>query len=415
MKLLFVVLFFVISGCLPDSTPSVTQPESFLLSWQNDPATTMTIDWYPDYETVTYLEYRKKGESEWSLEQGDVISIPGSNRYLQRSELTSLQPDQMYEFRFTGEDPAYLFRTMPDELNRPIHFVAGGDLMHHRDWMRHTAASVMRVAGEDLDFAILGGDLAYADGEARKLERWFHYLEVWAEEMITENRRVIPHITAIGNHEVRQAFIHNYPAAEYTRVDFRSTEAPYFTTFIPFPGERGYGVLDFGEYLSIFLLDTNHLNFVDGEQAEWLQYEMNNRQHVRHTIPVYHVAGYPSVRGFDGKVESSIRNHWVPLFEEFGVRLAFEHNDHAYKRTHPIRENQIDETGIHYIGDGAWGVRTRQPRVDEEGNLPWYIAEADSVRHFILVEMDGDRFQLEMYDEDAHPLDHLSIDTGVLP
>ena len=402
-------------GCNPGERVKKAEPISFMLSWQNDPTSTMTIDWYPVIYRSSYLEYRKLGDEQWQMGEGRFIEIPETGRHLLRLELTGLQPDQLYEFRFTGEDPVYKFRTMPDQHDRPIRFVAGGDMLHTTEWMRNTAMSVMRtmraeMSSQGLDFAVIGGDLAYTDGEARKVGRWYDYFRIWSEVMVTSEGRVIPHLAAIGNHEVKRAYIHNYPFQEYNHPDFRIREAPYFSTFIPFPGEEGYGVLDFGDYLSLFLLDSGHTSFVDGPQAEWLERALYERRHVRHLIPVYHVTAWPSARKMTGEIETLIRETWVPLFEEYGVRLTFENHDHTYKRTHPIRNHQVDETGIYYIGDGAWGVRTRPIRVDEDGNPPWYIANADSLRHFILGELDGDQIRLRMYDEDGRPIDQLDIE-----
>ena len=45
---------------------------------------------------------------------------------------------------------------------------------------------------------------------------------------------------------------------------------------------------------------------------------------------------WPSVRG-GGQPARNIKDHWITLFEQHGVRLAFENHDHAYKRTYPIR------------------------------------------------------------------------------
>ena len=420
---LVLVAFFLVptvtGGCVLDdagheiSTRENRIPESFLLTWQRDPSSTMTIDWHPTSGTDAILEYRLLGEQEWIRIEGDDVQIPGIDRTFRRSELTGLQPDQRYEFRFNEEPPVYQFRTMPDQLTRPIRFVAGGDLLHRVHWMRNTAASVMSTDwADDLDFAVIGGDLAYTDGDPLRVGRWFDYFQIWAEEMVTSDNRAIPHIAAIGNHEVRRGYIHAYSPEEYMQPDFVQREAPYFSTFIPFPGADSFGVLDFGDYLSLFLLDSGHSAFIDGEQTEWLHRALHQRGHVRHLVPVYHVPAWPSVRDFDGYVISQVRGLWVPLFEEYGVRLAFEKHDHTYKRTHPIRNGQIDDSGIHYIGDGAWGVSTRQIRTDDEGNRPWYLAEADSLRHFIMGELDGDQIRLEMFDEDGRPIDAVTFTGG---
>ncbi len=412
---LLLLVAAVPAGCILESDlevapQKVEPPDSFLLSWQRDPATTMTLDWHPSPGTQSWLEYRKLGEEGWMLAEGDRISVPGTNRSFRRAELTELQPDQRYEFRFNSEPPVYQFRTMPSLLTRPVRFVAGGDMLHRADWMRNTAASVMRTDGADeLDFAVIGGDLAYADGEARKVGRWYDYFKVWTEEMITSDNRVIPHVAAIGNHELFKGYIHNYSPAEYNDPDFVRRHAPYFSTFIAFPGPDAYGVLDFGDYLSLFLLDTGHASFIGGVQTDWLRRELHQRGHMRHIIPVYHVPAWPSVRDFNNSLVSQVREYWVPIFEEHEVRLAFENHDHAYKRTHPIRNGQVDPSGIHYIGDGAWGVRTREPRRDDHGRLPWYIAEADSLRHFIMGEIDGDYIRLEMYDEDGRHIDRVTV------
>ncbi|MDI6402922.1 metallophosphoesterase, partial [Balneolaceae bacterium ANBcel3] len=335
-----------------------------------------------------------------------------------RKELKKLRPDVMYEFRFVknldspGKLQVYRFRTMPETLNRPIRFVAGGDMLHRADWMRNTAQQVMQTGGENLDFALIGGDLAYADGEARKVSRWYDYFKVWSETMITSYDRVIPHIAAIGNHEVKNQFVYNYHPAEYTHPDFALREAPFYSTFIPFPGEQGYGVLDFGEYLSLYILDSGHIRHIEGAQTDWLRVTMHERRDRIHHIPVYHVAAFPSARDYTYRYSTKIRNKWVPVFEEYGVRLAFEHHDHTYKRTHPVREEKVDASGIFYVGDGAWGVRTRTPATDSLGYPPWYIANSDSVRHYIMGTIDGEHIHLDMFDESGSRFDGLHIVPG---
>lgn len=396
---------------LQSSDPDL--PDRFLLSWQTDPSTSMTIDWHPQDDALSDQEqepsrllYRQGSSGRFSAKRAEVVPVPYSDRWFYRVELASLQPDTDYEFRFAGFERTLRFRTMPDGPGRPLRFVLGGDLMHRSEWMRNTALSVMEIAGEELDFVVVGGDLAYADGNPEKLDRWFTYLSVWASVMITPSGRVIPHVAAIGNHEVKRGFAHLYSAAERSQPDYATREAPFYSTFVPFPGKRGYGMLDIGRYLSLFILDSGHLYTVQGAQTEWLAAQLDARTDVTHRIPVYHVPAWPSNRGFNGTVERAVRTHWVPLFEQHGVKVAFEHHDHTYKRTHPLFEGAVDaERGIVYVGDGAWGVSTREPRRDEQGNLPWYLARAEPLRHFILVDLDGPDLQLRMYTEDGVLLD----------
>ena len=106
-----------------------------------------------------------------------------------------------------------------------------------------------------------------------------------------------------------------------------------------------------------------------------------------HLVPTYHVPAYPSYRpddtGGSAALTKRIRENWYPLFERYGVKFAFEHHDHTFKRTHPIRAGKVDPKGVVYLGDGAWAVTPRKP----DDKPRWYLAKTASVRHFHLVTL----------------------------
>jgi hypothetical protein len=173
----------------------------------------------------------------------------------------------------------------------------------------------------------------------------------------------------------------------------RSELAPYFYALFASPGQPGYAAIDFGDYLSFLLLDSAHTNPIPGEQTAWLESALADRAGRPNIFPVYHVPAYPSVRKFDGEISAAVREHWLPLFEKAGVKYAFENHDHAYKRTPPIADGKPDPNGIVFLGDGAWGVETRETHpVDET----WYLEKAAAVRHGIIVTLkpDGPHFQV---------------------
>ncbi|MFQ5962502.1 MAG: metallophosphoesterase family protein, partial [Candidatus Methylomirabilales bacterium] len=229
------------------------------------------------------------------------------------------------------------------------------------------------VAKQDPMFTVIGGDIAYANGEARLVKRWYRWLAGWKKYMVTSDGRLIPLVVAIGNHEVRGQFGQT------------PDQAPYFYKLFALPDKRSYRVLDFGRYMSLVLLDSGHTHAIDGEQTDWLRRTLADRQELPHLFAIYHVPAYPSVRNFDNGVSAKIREHWVPLFEQFGVDVAFEHHDHVYKRTHGIRAGKVDPRGVLYLGDGAWGAMLRRPR-DR-----WYLAKTASKRHFSLVTVGQSR------------------------
>jgi hypothetical protein len=223
------------------------------------------------------------------------------------------------------------------------------------------------AAKQDPLFAVIGGDIAYANASPKLVKRWYRWLAGWKKHMVTSDGRLIPLLVAIGNHEVQ---------GQYEQTP---EQAPYFYSIFATSDQRAHYVLDFGRYMALIVLDSEHTHAIDGAQTEWLRRTLAERQDVPHVFAAYHIPAYPSVRNFGGRVGAKIREHWVPVFERFGVDVAFEHHDHAYKRTHPIRNNGIEREGVLYLGGGAWGVMPQEN---------WYLAKTASTRHFILVKID---------------------------
>ena len=91
----------------------------------------------------------------------------------------------------------------PYRSKRPdrISFVTGGDMMHSPDFHK---GGVKAMASRAPNFALLGGDLAYANGQS--WERWLDWIEEYADHAVSEDGYSIPFIVAIGNHEVNGGY-----------------------------------------------------------------------------------------------------------------------------------------------------------------------------------------------------------------
>ncbi len=383
-------------------------PLGLILTWQQDPTSTMTIDWHTDDDSNANLEYKQVGTPVWGDQSGKSFPFPYSDRTIHRVELTGLEADTEYRFRFGEDSGTWKFRTMPTEASRPVRFASGGDVRHEKEWMEQTNR---HAASFDPDFIAWGGDLAYANGREDRLYRWYEFMDAMLNTLVTDDGRVIPVLAGIGNHEVLGGYYHNddsnhregFPPYKQDD-DSRERIAPYYYNLFAFPGQPGYGVLDFGDYMSIILLDTDHTNPVEGEQTRWLEHILSERSDVPHVFPTYHVPAYPSVRNPEWSPNVEVRKHWVPLFEMYGVRVAFENHDHAYKRTHPIRNGKISANGIVYFGDGAWGVRTRESGRRHEKHA-FYLKRVASQRHFILATIYGREQHFVVINEDGHVID----------
>ena len=116
----------------------------------------------PPYRPPLDLHFHRVGETAWNKQTGAKFSIADTTMQGRR------------------------FRTMPLDLNRPVRFVTGGDMMNTHAKLDKATAN---AAALDPDFALLVGDLAYANGVSSN--RWVEWLKSWtdrASSRVTEGR-----------------------------------------------------------------------------------------------------------------------------------------------------------------------------------------------------------------------------------
>lgn len=385
-------LFAVVATLVgPLAAESPADPPALYLQWQRDPTTTMTIHWHTVGEAQTALYHRQLGQTDWVRAQGSAQPFVGTDRFVHTVEVVGLTAATDYEFCFRPGEKIFKFRTMPKDLSRPVRFVTGGDVYHEHKWMDPMNA----LAGKlDPAFVVFGGDLAYAHGGTNdeKITRWFDYFASWKTNAVAPDGRLIPMLVAIGNHEVKGSY--RQPIEK----------ARSFYTLFSLPGPQGYACLDFGKYLSLLLLDSDHTHTIAGAQTDWLRDQLSDRRRIPHVIPFYHTPGYSGYRTDTGAQAKEVRAHWSPLFDRYGVKLAFENHDHCFKRTHPLRDGKIDPKGTVYLGDGAWGVGLRKP----DPNIPrWYIARSGDIRHLYLVTLYPDARHVLAFNESGQVFDEV--------
>jgi hypothetical protein len=308
----------------------------------------------------------------------------------------------MYEFGIAADSAdlprVWRFRTMPEKLTEPLRFVEGGDMMHTR-----ALADAMNRRMQQLDpeFALIVGDLAYANGVLGT--RWIDWLQSWKNHSVGKGARLIPLVVGIGNHEVKGHYHGKSP-----------DDAPYFYSLFSLPENRSYYGLDFGRYLSLIVLDTEHTEPIEGAQAKWLREALAARTGQQFLFVGYHYPAYGTSKAprgglpIDAPRSIAIRTHWVPHFERYGPSAVFEHDHHNLKRTHRLRGHaRDDEHGLLYLGDGSWGVRTRDVPSSE---VAWWLAKAEPRNHLWHIELlpEGTA-RLQAIDASGKVLDSLDL------
>lgn len=381
IRALFALCFFFVPLTVHSETAN--EPLAVYLTWVKDPTTTMAVQWVtPQDQTGNDVYYRKENDNNWQIAVGSYAPFPFNDPFfLHRANLSNLTPDSAYVFRLGWNSPEYKFKTMPQNLDKPIRFVVGGDMYH--DDIKSISETSLQAAMTNPHFALVGGDIAYSAAKTPQefkemSKRWLTWLMIWTDCMVTQEGYLIPMIIAIGNHDT-----------DYRKMKPPEQIATYFYFLFPFPGPRGYNVLDFGNYLTILSLDTGHTHPIEGDQTFWLYQALQQRPHIPNKIVFYHVPAYPGVHDFKIEAAVLIRKNWVPLFEQMGISTVFEHHGHAYKRTFPIYQDKINsDRGILYLGDGAWGVK--KPREPKKPSKEFYLAVTAQERHFILATITED-------------------------
>ncbi|SFH57255.1 purple acid phosphatase family protein [Planctomicrobium piriforme] len=356
--------------------------DTLFLTWQGDPTTTMTVQWVgPAPQAADVIYYAEWNTDVWQSARPHQKPYVNTDLSVSRCELTGLKPGTEYQFQVGNVGPVRRFRTMPAKATDTIQFVSGGDCGVNA----HAVATNLIAARQEPWFALIGGDLAYDDG--RKPEVFTQFLRNYSQHMIDPQGRLIPMITCIGNHEVNGAY--GQP---------RSAAPQYLSLFDGLYRDTTYGVLDIGDYMSLVLLDTGHIASIAGEQTDWLQQTLADRQDCPHLIVANHVPAYPSYRGPNGNngkpgTGELQRVNWCPLFERYQVDVVLEHHDHTFKRTHPLTNGMHDKHGVLYLGDGSWG----QLRAPKEPEARPYLAKVSAAYHMTVHRLEGqERFHVAL-------------------
>ena len=339
------------------------------------------------------LRHRAKGDAVWQRSTVSSQPFATSSHRVLRSELKGLPAGRDIEFQVLDKDgnasEIYRFR-MPPQSAQPVRFVTGGDVYHSRDPMDR----MNRRAGlEDPLFALIGGDLAYANDI--KPERWFDYVDSWAANARTPDGRLLPKIVAIGNHETLGGGYHpnDAPGPE---------AAGMFYSIFQFPdGKNATHAVDFGSWMSLVMLDSGHTKNIAAQKG-WLERTLRARREVPDLFVAYHRPAW----GCGTKEDSvEIQRDWCPLIERHRVTAVFEYDHHVFCRSHPIKGGIIDEVnGIPYLGSGAWSVEVRKIDPKQLAKRPW-VAASGPFNHLYLIETNGHGYTATAKDIDGKVFD----------
>jgi hypothetical protein len=317
--------------------PSGRCPDNILLTWEGDPRSTVTVQWRTWAPTTHgYVEYRKVSDPESTVQRAgarrqgqrtpDLLNDPAIGWYT--ATLAGLDPGTTYAYWVgdgtpEGTSRPATFTTAPSGP-AAFAFVYLGDAQVGFDRWGLLVSNTFR-AQPDAAFVTIAGDLVNRGANREEWDSLFHH-----GKGVLNQRPLAP---VLGNHDCAGgspglyldffALPHNGPATV--------------------PAERVYS-FEYGSALFV-MLDSN---LPAEAQKQWLGRTLSRSQ-ARWKFVSFHHPVYSSALTRDNK---KLRQAWMPLFDRYGVDLVLQGHDHAYLRTHPLKNERrvgAGERGTVYV------------------------------------------------------------------
>lgn len=373
--------------------PATETPDQILLTWSDTAAATQTVQWRaaPSIDKGV-VQYRTEDagdatpreiEAERSVIEDRLLeNDPVNHRFT--AVLDGLTPSTAYAYRAGHPEldewsEWARFETAPAG-SEPFSFMYLGDVQRgFESWGSLMLAGYERF--EDIAFCLIAGDLVDDGGWRDEWDRFF----AAGAPMFMET----PLMAALGNHD------YDNHARMYLELLALPENGPD-----TLPKEKAYS-FEYANALFV-VLDTNRS---PAKQADWLEEQLAGSG-AKWKFAMYHHPAYSSAPHRDN---DEVREHWVPLFDEYHLDMAFQGHDHAYLRTYPMRGNQIVDSpaeGTYYIVSVA-GTKM----YEQEDHDYAEVAFPDVATYQIIgIDTEPDRLTYRAYDRDGAVRDEVMIE-----
>jgi hypothetical protein len=289
-------------------------------------------------------------------------ALTGEAVFTYHARVGSLEPSTRYAYEVLHDGSAPVpgtFRTGPRGRSGRFRFTSFGDHaipapVGDGSGPHSPNAGYVVTAVERLDplFHLLNGDLCYANSSDQPVATWTSYFA-----NITQSARYRPWMPTPGNHENEAGNGPQGYLSYQTRFDLPGNGAPAFSgnwyafTVGPvrivalnnddvclqdggFSGLRrdnvpGYRANGFDPYIS---------GYSGGLQRRWLERELaaaSQDEDIDWIVVFMHQVAMSSAH-FNG-ADLGIRQHWLPLFDKYGVDLVLAGHEHHFERSVPVR------------------------------------------------------------------------------
>ena len=305
--------------------------------------------------------------------------------------LANLKPFTRYFYRVAAEDAKgnlargdlHSFQTLPGP-DTPWAFGIIGDTQRNPPVTRACADGIFALRP---NMTLHLGDVV-DDGFAK--QQWVFDLFEPCAKLFAQ----VPTYPVIGNHEQNAHWYYDY---------FHLPPPEYYYTFT-------IGNAQF------FMIDSNRDCKPGSEQYRWLEKALAESKatwkFTAHHHPCFsadeddygdHLTGKPGKQYVWG--DSNAR-HLVPLYEKYGVDLAFAGHIHSYERTWPILQMSINQAkGVRYLisGGGGGGLEQAAPQ------RSWFSIHVQRGHHYCFAAVHDRTIEFKAYDLEGRLFDTFNL------
>ncbi len=389
------VAHWIYDNFVPHATlyPAADSPDQVCLTISGDPKTSVAVQWRASMAvTDGVVEYRANGSETQAQIQAQRSTIaddlvkndPRNARF--SAVLSGLQPGTEYEYR-VGSMAANKwsdwaeFTTAPTSSQK-FSFVYWGDPQVGLDYWGQLVRNSYEHA-PNAAFHLIAGDLVDNGGYRNQWDDFFS-----AGKGVFDQQPLAP---ALGNHDYAK---HHEPQMFLDLFTLPQNGPPGF------PAERAYS-FEYSNALFVVLDSNTH---IDG-QAQWLEERLSS-SNATWKFALYH---HPAYSLKEHRDNPEVRKYWGTLFDEYHLDIAFEGHDHAYVRTHPMKNGAIAASpaeGTVYVMTVA-GTKYYE-QLDSEFAATSF--EEVSTYQIIDITTDPDRLVYRAYDFDGTVRDEFTIE-----
>jgi len=366
--------------------PSSPKPDQVMLTWSDDPASTMDIQWRTD-TTVTegIVNYREKGSTEIStvnaikylLEDRELMN----DRYVHKftAQLKNLEPGATYEYQIPPQTKWSDYQVFTTAANDDkFSFIWFGDVHHRPEYGKIFNEAAAKYP--DAAFFTVAGDMV---GDGLHRNEW--------DELMAYPKNIIsrkPFMNTVGNHDNRSGL---------GALVFRETFSYPKNGPADVPQEQTYSFT----YKNTLFLMIDATSGVD-THTKWIEEQLANTE-ATWKIAVFHFPPYNWEEPY-----YDIQEAWLPVFDQYHVDMVFSGHIHYYMRSKPMNDGQVVDSyndGTAYII--SIGIPSRTREASEE---PYAEVRYTKGQYYQVVKIDDKKLVYKAINAEGEIADVFEID-----